>query len=328
MGKCQMTDQEWEKRQKTRQEEMGAVSEAIAILSTDDAHDLFTRTFNPPSFLQKKVSLEKRGKASKLLLSVAHKLHNPKLAVFATRVKLDAFTRVKKAIDDMVTQLLKEKDDEIKHKDFCADEFNTNELQRQQKDQERAELSERLENLKSTIHELKAAIDKEKQDFQKTLADQQETHKLLVAALQALKKFYAPKPTGPPITAFVNQPAGPPPPQGFQAYKKNSASGGVLSLIQQIINDVEANQVETTRDEKDAQTAYDNLVTETSASIKANNEGILNKSQMKAAKEVELTNTKDEHAGVLLGLEQLSNYNAEMHQNCDFVVKNFDIRQT
>merc|ERR1712137_1022691 len=214
---------------------------------------------------------------------------------------------------------------------------------------ERAELSERLENLKSTIHELKAAIDeekaenaemttqikragedreKEKQDFQKTLADQQETHKLLVAALQALKKFYAPKPTGPPITAFVNQPAGPPPPQGFQAYKKNSASGGVLSLIQQIINDVEANQVETTRDEKDAQTAYDNLVTETSASIKANNEGILNKSQMKAAKEVELTNTIDEHAGVLLESEQLSNYNAEMHQNCDFVVKNFDIRQT
>merc|ERR1712137_1302989 len=160
--KCQMTDQEWEKRQKTRQEEMGAVSEAIAILSTDDAHDLFTRTFNPPSFLQRKVSLEKRGKASKLLLSVAHKLHNPKLAVFATRVKLDAFTKVKKAIDDMVTQLLKEKDDEIKHKDFCTDEFNTNELQRQQKDQERAELSERLEYLKSTIHELKAAIDEEK----------------------------------------------------------------------------------------------------------------------------------------------------------------------
>jgi len=36
-----------------------------------------------------------------------------------------AFTRVKKAIDDMVSQLLKEKEDEIKHKDFCVDEFNT-----------------------------------------------------------------------------------------------------------------------------------------------------------------------------------------------------------
>jgi len=46
----------------------------------------------------------------------------------AYRVKLDAFTRVKKAIDDMVAQLLKEKEDEIKHKDWCVDEFNTNQL--------------------------------------------------------------------------------------------------------------------------------------------------------------------------------------------------------
>merc|ERR1719324_1434805 len=45
--KCQMTDQEWEERQKTRQLEMEAVSKALAILSSDDAHDTFTRTFNP-----------------------------------------------------------------------------------------------------------------------------------------------------------------------------------------------------------------------------------------------------------------------------------------
>merc|ERR1719254_297257 len=45
--KCAMTDKEWEARQKTRQEEMEAVSKALAVLSSDDAHDLFTRTFNP-----------------------------------------------------------------------------------------------------------------------------------------------------------------------------------------------------------------------------------------------------------------------------------------
>merc|ERR1712129_608372 len=45
--KCQMTDKEWEERQKTRQMEMQAVSKALAVLSGDDAHDLFTRTFNP-----------------------------------------------------------------------------------------------------------------------------------------------------------------------------------------------------------------------------------------------------------------------------------------
>merc|ERR1712066_1154882 len=73
--KCQMTDKEWEERQKTRQLEMEAVSKAIAILSGDDAHDLFTRTFNP-ALLQQESSVQsaRRTQASKLLKSVADKL--------------------------------------------------------------------------------------------------------------------------------------------------------------------------------------------------------------------------------------------------------------
>merc|ERR1712060_1008613 len=128
--KCSMTDAEWEERQKTRQLEMEAVSKALAVLSGDDAHDLFTKTFNP-SLLQKESSMhsERRAQAAKVLSDIAHKFQNPRLATLAVRVRLDAFTRVKKAIDDMVAQLLKEKEDEIKHKDFCVDEFNTNELQ-------------------------------------------------------------------------------------------------------------------------------------------------------------------------------------------------------
>merc|ERR1719367_2144461 len=45
--KCSTTDAEWEERQKTRQLEMEACSKALAVLSSDDAHDLFTKTFNP-----------------------------------------------------------------------------------------------------------------------------------------------------------------------------------------------------------------------------------------------------------------------------------------
>merc|ERR1712094_82114 len=76
--KCQMTDQEWEERQKTRQLEMEACSKALAVLSSDDAHDLFTKTFNP-SLLQKENAMhsERRNQASKLLSAVAKKLQNP-----------------------------------------------------------------------------------------------------------------------------------------------------------------------------------------------------------------------------------------------------------
>merc|ERR1711865_610151 len=162
--KCSMTDGEWEERQKTRQLEMEACSKALAVLSGDDAHDLFTKTFN---FVQKESSMhsERRTQASKLLSAVAQKLQNPRLATLAMRVKLDAFTRVKKAIDDMVAQLTKEKEDEIKHKDFCVDEFNTNELQTEKKERAKSDLSAKIDDLTMTIEALTKAVDQLKSEI-------------------------------------------------------------------------------------------------------------------------------------------------------------------
>merc|ERR1719426_454656 len=146
--KCAMTDQEWEERQKTRQLEMEAVSKALAILSSDDAHDLFTKTFNAALLQTESASLSaQRSHASDLLKEVAHKFNSPRLATLALRVKLDAFTRVKKAIDDMIAQLGQEKADEIKHKDFCNEEFNSNLLETEQKTRTKNDLVAKIEDL-------------------------------------------------------------------------------------------------------------------------------------------------------------------------------------
>merc|ERR1712045_448799 len=156
--KCSMTDKEWEERQKTRQLEMEAVSKALAVLSGDDAHDLFTRTFNP-ALLQVDRQDSRRAQASKLLSDVAKRLHSPRLATLAYKVRLDAFTRVKKAIDDMIAQLLKEKEDEIKHKDFCVEEFNTNQLQTEKKEREKQDLIAKIQDLELTIETLTKEIE-------------------------------------------------------------------------------------------------------------------------------------------------------------------------
>merc|ERR1711935_527586 len=341
--KCPMTDKEWEERQKTRQLEMEAVSKALAVLSGDDAHDLFTRTFNP-ALVQMEVAAtsKRREQASRLLSQVAKKLNNPKLSNLAYRVRLDAFTRVKKAIDDMIAQLMKEKADEIKHKDFCVDEFNTNQLQTEKKEREKADLIAKIEDLEMTIKALTEAITKlkseiaemqlqmkragEDKEFQTTVADQRETQRLLKAALSILQDFYGKK------AAFLQgrrqEPAGPPPPPGFEEYKKNAANGGVMDMIQQIISDAKAMEAEAIRSEEDAQKAYEDFVKETNASIEAKSKEIVNKSELKAKAEVELVETKESKEAVMLELEQLSNYNAELHQSCDFVMKNFDVRQT
>merc|ERR1719215_832261 len=344
--KCQMTDKEWEERQKTRQLEMEAVSKALAILSGDDAHDLFTTTFNP-ALLQEgsQIQSARRTEAAAVLKAMADKHNNPRLAPLAYKVRLDAFTRVKKAIDDMIAQLLKEKEDEIKHKDFCVDEFNTNQLQTEKKDREKQDLIAKIEDLELTIktlteeiESLKAEIaemqvqlkragenrEKENREFQMTVADQRETQKLLQAALNVLAEFYGKK------TALLQKqdPVGPPPPPGFEAYKKNAASGGVISMIQQIISDAKAMEAETIRSEEDAQKAYEDYVKETNASIEAKSRDIVNKSETKAKAETDHVEAKSAKEGVLLELEQLSNYRAELGQSCNFVLKNFDVRQT
>merc|ERR1719182_651876 len=155
---CQMTDQEWEERQKSRAEEIKAVSEALAILSSDDAHDTFTSTFN---FVQTKVETKDRkhrDEASALLFKAAKSSGNPRLAALAARVRLDAFTKVKAAIDEMIAALLKEKADEIKHKDFCTEGLNTNEREPELKARDISELEAEISDLTMTIDELTKSI--------------------------------------------------------------------------------------------------------------------------------------------------------------------------
>eukprot|EP00403_Amphidinium_massartii_P034326 CAMPEP_0178432880 /NCGR_PEP_ID=MMETSP0689_2-20121128/32619_1 /TAXON_ID=160604 /ORGANISM="Amphidinium massartii, Strain CS-259" /LENGTH=688 /DNA_ID=CAMNT_0020054893 /DNA_START=63 /DNA_END=2129 /DNA_ORIENTATION=+ len=347
--KCSMTDKEWEERQKTRQMEMQAIAKALEVLSSDDAHDLFTRTFNP-SLLQKDATQAsgRRAEAANLLKAVAEKVRNPRLATLATKVRLDAFEKVKKAIDDMVAQLMKEKADEIKHRDFCTGEFNENQLQTERKERTKEDVAARIADLEMTIKELGEAIetlqadikemqvqlkrageDREKQnkEFQMVVADQRETQKLLQQAMTVLEEFYGKHAAG-LVQQKKQEPAGPPPPAGFEAYKKNAASSGVLGLLQQIINDAKAMETATIRDENDAQKAYEDFVKETNSGIEAKSKEVVNKSEEKGQAELDHAEAKQEHEAVMLELEQLSNYNAQLHSSCDFVMKNFEIRQT
>jgi hypothetical protein len=207
---CQNMDQEYEERTKTRQLEIQATSKALAFLSSDEAHDLFTRTFN---FVQvsNTVKDKRRAQVSTALHKAAKKFNDPALSTLAVSARLDAFTKVKKSIQDMVDKLIKEKEDEIKHKDFCIEELNTNEADTEMKQRDKADLeakindlamtidtlAKEIETLKAEVAELqvqlkRAGEDREKQnkEFQVTVADQRATAKLLAAALNILKGFY------------------------------------------------------------------------------------------------------------------------------------------
>jgi len=343
---CQNVDQEFEERTKTRQLEIQATSKALAFLSSDEAHDLFTRTFN---FMQTRSTLHstRRAQVSKVLVAASQKFSDPRLSMLAVQARLDAFTKVKASISDMVDKLTKEKEDEIKHKDFCVEELNNNERDTENKNRDKSDLEATIEDLASSIDTLakeietlkaevadlqvqmkRAGEDREKQnkEFQTTVADQRATQKLLAAALNILKGFYD-------KAALVQkqsqtQPAGPPPPPGFKSYEKNAASGGVMGMMSGIINDAKAMEAEAIRGEEDSQKAYEDFVKETNNSIAAKTKDIVSKSSMKAKAEGEKVEAETERDGVMGELEQLANENADLHKSCDFTLKNFELRQT
>jgi hypothetical protein len=51
------------------------------------------------------------------------------------------------------------------------------------------------------------------------------------------------------------------------------------------------------------------------------NKDIVNKSESRAKAEGDLVEAKEDKEAVMLELEQLANYKAELHSSCDFVIK-------
>merc|ERR1719281_1025590 len=221
------------------------------------------------------------------------------------QIRLDAFTKVKKAIDDMIAQLLQEKADEIKHKDFCVSELNTNQFQIEDKEREKSDLetkidalkhaikvlTEEIEALKAEIAEMQVQMkragenrEKENAEFQATVADQKATIQILTKALEVLQGFY-----GKSALMQRQEPGEFAPPPGFKDYKKNESSGGVMGMIQEIIDDSKAMANEAMRAEADAQTAYEDFVKDSNAAIFEAQKSIVAKSEEKAKAELELT---------------------------------------
>jgi chromosome segregation ATPase len=321
------------------------VGEALAILSSDDAHDTFTSTFNFIQKSEKKSST--REKAEKILLKAAKKTGDPKIATLATRVRLDGFQKVSDDIDGMIADLKKEKESDVKMKDFCIEALHKNEVAIEMKARDIEQLDAKIAQLAAEIEELTKAIEAlqaeiaemqvqlkragedrelENQDFQNVVADQRETQKLLEAALSKLKGFYD--------KAFVQtsareskQPAGPPPPPSFKKYEKSSGAGGVMGMLEQIIGEAKTMEADAIKAETDAQKAYEAFVKDTNASMEEKSRDITNKSEEKAAKEVDKTNAEEDKVSALNEQQQNENEKADLHKSCDFTMDNFDARQ-
>jgi chromosome segregation ATPase len=343
--RCKNADEEFEERSNARNLELQGVAETIAILNSDEAHELFSKTV---SFVQTRVSVSaersKRSTAAAALRKVASKTGSEMLLAMASAVTMDAFKEVKEKIEEMMTELKQQQKDDVKQKDFCVAEFNENEKQTVLAQDTMSDLTTEIETLTATLDTLKKEIkaaeaeiddtklqmtrasedrEAENAEFQQTVADQRAAQQILTLALNRMKEVYgfaqvrASDPAAPGAAA-------PPPPEDFKEYKQNEGGSGVVGMIQSVIDESKATETDAIRSEGDATAAYEEFFKNSNKSLKALMKAVADKKEKAASADARLIRAKAEQVQTMKDLESLNEYKGQLHKSCDFLLKNFD----
>jgi hypothetical protein len=349
--KCAQTDEDYARRTQSRNEEIAAVADTIKILDSDEAFGQFNKSL---SFLQTETTESRRNRVVALLNGVEHPQDSAKLAMIALSAKLDAFVKVKKAIADMITELKAQQKDEQDHRDFCIKEFNQNELENDAEidnynnlkakiadlDDQIKTLSSEMDTLNKEIGEMKTSMKRassdrgrENADFQRDVQDQRVTQEILNKALARMQQKYAfmeeSQPGAPHIqTSGTKTDPGNGPARFGAAGDANNAGGAkVVALLESVIADSKKTEKTLLVSESDAQAAYEGFMKDLNKSTDAKQRAIITKTEERAIATEDKSAASTARDASAKQIEMLATYKGELHGSCDFVMKNFDVRQ-
>merc|ERR1719160_2391232 len=289
---------------------------------------------------------KERARAAALLRAAARETKSPGLSVLATTVELDAFTKVKKAIDDMIEMLKRQQADEVKHKDWCTAELHQTNMTAMETEDLKLDLEAKIEELNQTIKRLEDEIEAAKKqigelesalqaanedrqkanlDFQKTIADQRAVQEVLAKALDRLATFYDKQGFLQKGQKGITEPLPTPPP--VMEYKPNKGATGVMQMIEKLIYEAKDLEADSLKGEKEAQAAYEALVADTNETVADLQASIVSNAEAVAEAKKDKASAEDDLIAAVKELEGLAKYAADLHKSCDFVLKNFLLRQ-
>merc|ERR1719473_1113615 len=270
-----------------------------------------------------------------------------------------AAVKVKKMQDDLKAQ----KQQEVKENDACIDEVRKLEVDMTASTNDKEDAEQKIEDLKNTISSLDAKVvelqdqigatkvaikkasedrEQENKEFQSVVTDQRATQAVLKKAVDRLKEFYDRKAllqksskshrnpgsrAMKTLDGFLQEGKQTPPGGGFQPYTKKGGAGGVMGMIQDLIDDSAKLEAEAVADEKAAQAEYETMVNDSNASIDADTTEISNTVAEKAKLDGEKSNEEGSRSAAVKDLLALGELGQTTHNKCDFLLKNFDARQ-
>merc|ERR1719316_517223 len=161
------------------------------------------------------------------------------------------------------------------------------------------------------------------------IQDQRATQAILEKAVARLGAFYNKKALmqedSKEDSTAPGEALAPPPAQ--KTYKAGNG-GGAMAMIQDVIKDSKAVELQAIQDESTAQAAYEGFVKDSNKLITANTESIANKSGAKASADEELALAKGDLGTTIEDILALDEVSKNLHGQCDFLLQNFEGRQS
>jgi len=348
---CAQVDEEFATRSETRGDEVVALSEALKILTADDARDLFSRTISllQSSSVERANMQDKAAdRAMRKIVGIARRHHNWSLAALAVTVRLDSFTKVKEAMDRMTAELKKQQAEEYAKWESCKTDIDQRDDKIKEETREKRDLAEThqrlvniieqlnddIANLRNEVADMEVALKQagenrkaENQLFQSSVADQRAAMEILEMALVRLREFYEKKSLLQTGALQPGKPNAPEPSKLKMTYSKSAGAGGVLQVITKVIEDATRDEQELVSVEQKAQEEYAVYAQDTTTSIEARRAAVAQKQEEHAATEASKSETEEAQAANKEELASLAELMKSIHLDCDFLLKYFDIRQ-
>lgn len=334
--KCAAQIKAYEERQAGRAEELKAVAETMKILTSDEAQQAFSKSMSFLQLTSRTHRMNNKERAAMVLKKAGKNSRDNRLILLATSMRTDPMAAVKGQIDAMVVELKKTQKEEDEKKEYCRTELRKNEVDTRTQKKEKADTEQKMEDLKLTastlaeeITALKADVlntqvemkkagevrEAENKEFQVTVSDQRATQVILNKALEKLKSFYEKK-------ALLQES------EFAEQTHKYQQPTAVIYMIEGIIKEAKGIEAKALKDENEAQVDYETFMADSDASLKALATDITNKSEAMAQADKEHVGAADDLKHTIEEILDLGKANAALHQECDWIVKNYEARQT
>jgi len=194
-------------------------------------------------------------------------------------------------------------------------------------------LTEEVAEAKKDIVQLEVQLkrasenrEQENADFQKTVAEQAATQAVLKTAVERLAKFYGASLAQ--LQSKALEQTAQTPPMAQKTYEKSSGAGGVMAMIETLIDDAKGLEASSRKDEQQEQEQHATLVADNNASVKALQKIIVTKSSEKAEATQDKGSTESDLSDNQAIIAGLAKYNANLHSECDYIQNNFSTRQS